>query len=100
MHLLLILGLESFTEYQVSIAALTELGMGPYSPPVLVKTLENGELVVFTFLNFKCKFRDHILLITSFIHCHVFVFINLSHDPLQNNLPRSAWSSIKCDCES
>ena len=52
MHLLLILGLESFTEYQVSIAALTELGMGPYSPPVLVKTLENGELVVFTFQNF------------------------------------------------
>ena len=37
-----IAGLEIYTDYHVVVAAGTSVGYGPYSDPLVVKTLESG----------------------------------------------------------
>jgi len=40
--------------YTVRIAAATIVGIGPFSEAVTVKTLEDGELLIYVYM-FKCK---------------------------------------------
>ena len=37
-------GLTPFTNYSVQVAAVNERGTGPYSTPLIVETLQDGEL--------------------------------------------------------
>ena len=42
-----ITGLEEYTEYFLRVRAYTSMGPGPYSPPVITMTLEDGKLVIY-----------------------------------------------------
>ena len=41
----LVTGLEKYTDFLVSVAAGTSLGYGPFSLPVVIKTLEDSKLL-------------------------------------------------------
>ena len=41
-------GLTPFTNYFVQVAAVNDGGTGPYSTPLIVETLQDGECVVYT----------------------------------------------------
>ena len=43
------LGLDEYTTYSVSVAANNSLGIGPYSRPVEVKTLESSKSILLLF---------------------------------------------------
>ena len=39
--------LENYTDYMISIAGKTSAGLGPYSPEVVFRTMENGTFSIF-----------------------------------------------------
>ena len=41
-------GLTPFTSYSVQVAAVNDGGTGPYSTPLTVETLQDGECIVYT----------------------------------------------------
>ena len=41
-------GLTPFTNYSVQVAAVNDGGTGPYSTPLTVETLQDGECIVYT----------------------------------------------------
>ena len=45
----ILLGLDEYTTYSVSVAANNSLGIGPYSQPVQVKTLESSKSILVLF---------------------------------------------------
>ena len=68
-------GLPSYTDFEVSVSALSESGSGPYSSPVLIKTSESSKL-------------EYILCAYNMFDFHVnitFIF--------------RTWPSKKCDSE-
>ena len=48
-----IAGLEEFSNYNISVRALTSIGPGPYSGVVRSVTDEDGELIHFVYLSLK-----------------------------------------------
>ena len=43
-----LIGLTPFTNYSVQVAAVNDGGTGPYSTPLTVETLQDGECIVYT----------------------------------------------------
>ena len=42
-------GLEEYVNYNISVRAYTSVGPGPYSDPVTVRTLEDGNVPIYSF---------------------------------------------------
>ena len=50
----LVVGLEEYVEYNISVRAYTTVGAGPFSPAVAERTLEDGESSSFKFTGSDC----------------------------------------------
>ncbi len=43
-------GLEEYVQYNISVRARTSIGPGPYSTPIMERTLEDGRVYFFMYL--------------------------------------------------
>ena len=55
-------GLKMFTEYEIRVRALGQIGPGPFSRPVVVETKEGGRYLTYLMKQYKTKALDFNLL--------------------------------------